>query len=147
MSKHLGFLREPLWCWICRDDQVSPFLSVADHLIGMLNAINLHSRRARRHPGNRDTNQIIALAEFEDLSSRYMTFDELAVNHRRVARRQPWHDAQALLHCCHVAFNVVDDFEAIRFEVRDPLLATPTIGITMDINRQGISCLKRRCGG
>ena len=83
----------------------------------MLYAINLHSRRARRHPGNRDTNQIIALAEFEDLSSWYMTFDELAVNHRSVARRQPWRDPQALFHCCHVAFDMVDDFEAIRFEV------------------------------
>ena len=113
----------------------------------MLYATDFHAGGARRHSRNSDTNQIIALAEFEDLSSWYMTFDELAVNHRGVARRQPWRDPQALFHCCHVAFDMVDDFKAIRFEVRDPLLATPTIGITMDINRQGISCLKRRCGG
>jgi hypothetical protein len=46
-----------------------------------------------------------------------MTFDELAVNHRGVTRRQPRRNAQTLLHCRHVAFDMVDDFEAIRFEV------------------------------
>ena len=83
----------------------------------MLYAIDFHAGGARRHPGNSDAQQIIALGEFDDLSRRHMTFDELAVNHRGVARRQPWRDAQSLLHCCHVAFDMVDDFEAIRFEV------------------------------
>ena len=83
----------------------------------MLYAIDFHTGGARRHPGNSDAHEIIALGELDDLSRRHMTFDELAVNHRGVTRRQPRHNAQTLLHCRHVAFDMVDDFEAIRFEV------------------------------
>ncbi|MNI88768.1 hypothetical protein D3C73_1460990 [compost metagenome] len=63
-----------------------------------------------------------------------MTFDELAVNHAGVARRQARSHAQALLDRAHVRFDMVVDGKAVVAQVANPLLAATTVGVAEDIN-------------
>ncbi len=79
------------------DYLVGTRLGQSDDLIGVLFPAHFHAGRTCRHPRDGNASQIRALAELDDLRSRDMTLDEFAVNHRGMAGRQPWSDAEALL--------------------------------------------------
>ncbi|MDT4849820.1 hypothetical protein FQZ97_839500 [compost metagenome] len=73
-----------------------------------------------------------------------MTLDEFAIDHRGMAGRQPWSNAEALLDRGHIRLDVIDDLEAIGFQVLHPLLAAAATGATVDINCQGFRSLGGR---
>ncbi len=50
-------------------------------LVGMTNAIYLHSWRTSRHSRHGDAYQIIPLCKLSDLLGRYMAFNELSIYH------------------------------------------------------------------
>ncbi|MNG30222.1 hypothetical protein D3C84_1158020 [compost metagenome] len=68
-----------------------------------------------------------------------MALDELAVDHCGVTGRKPWCHSQTLFDQGHVGFDMIDDLEAIGFEVRDPLLAAAAVGVAVhiDVDRLG----------
>ena len=78
--------------------------------------------------------QVVALAQSQDLLGGYVAFDELAVDHRGVAGAKAWRHAQALFHRAHVGFNVVVDLETVALQVADPLLAAAAVGVAVYID-------------
>jgi hypothetical protein len=70
-----------------------------------------------------------------------MAFDEFAMDDCGVARRQTrWH-AVLLFEAGHVAFDMVFNFEAVGFEMTDPLFAAAAIGVAMDFDRDQVGGL------
>ncbi|MNN47346.1 hypothetical protein D3C81_1617630 [compost metagenome] len=66
-----------------------------------------------------------------------MAFDELAVDHPGVARRQARRHAQALLDRAHVRLDVVVDGETVVTQVADPGLAAAAVGVAVDVDGLG----------
>ncbi len=98
---------------------------------------HFHARRAHRHARHRQALEVVALGQQAHLLGRHVAFDELAVDHPSMARRQAWRHAQALLDLAHVRLDMVVDGKAVVAQMADPGFAATTVGVAVDVDGLG----------
>ncbi|MNN55682.1 hypothetical protein D3C81_1705710 [compost metagenome] len=110
-------------------------------MVGFLHSTVLHPRRAYRHAGYSNPEKVGALSQLDYLLGRHVAFNKFPIDHRSVAGREARSDAQLLLDRAHVCvcFYMINDGEAVRFKVLNPLLAASAVKLSIDINRQRFS--------
>ena len=104
-------------------------------------SVDFHAWRSSRHARNGDPEKVVTFAHRNDLLGGHVTFNKLSIDHCCVAGRESWSNTEILLDRAHVGFYMINDGEAVSFKVLDPLLAAPTVSVTMDVDRQRLCCM------